>query len=359
MASVAAIHQFLAGYTGYDAISNEARVLREIFRGWGRASEIYTDPAHAPRELHAEIREASSAAGELEEKDVAFIHLSIGSPVNDTFGSLACRKVLLYHNVTPSAYFEGLNPDLARSLARGRSQAAELADAAQVNLADSTFNARELEAMGFRNVQVLPLIVDLDQSAQLIDSDVCSRYADDAPTILFVGRCAPNKAIEDAIAAFALYQSGHAPNARFVHIGSSAGTETYRSLIVATAREQRARNVEILGSRPQPFLNALYAKTDLFLSMSEHEGFCVPLLESIYHDVPILAYDGGAVAETLDGSGVLFAEKDFASVAEMMHCLIHNAEFREAVLLGQRNRLAAYKARDVEAELQELLSKVL
>jgi glycosyltransferase involved in cell wall biosynthesis len=354
-----AIHQFLAGYTGYDAISNEARILQTFFREWGHRSEIYTDVAHAPRELCHDILPANAAARDLETDDVALLHLSIGSQVNEIFASLSCRKVILYHNVTPSFFFEGLNPDLASALDQGRQQTAQLAGIADVNLADSYFNAGELEEMGYRDVTVLPLIVNLDTASRSVDSEIRLRYEDDAPTVLFVGRCAPNKAIEDAVEAFALYQSAYATDARFVQIGSTAGTETYASLIIAAARELGAENVEILGSRPQPYLNAIYETANLFLSMSEHEGFCVPLLESMHHDIPILAYAAGAVPETLDGSGILVAHKDFAAIAEMMHRLIGDASIREPVLAGQRKRLADYKVRNLGEELREMLASVM
>jgi len=359
MASPSAIHQILAGYTGYDAISNEARIVRGFFREWGYSSEIYTDPEHAPRELRHEIRDAAQASDELGTEDVALLHLSIGSTVNEIFAALPCKKVILYHNVTPARYFKGLNPELAEALDLGRGQAAQLAGVANVNLADSAFNARELEGMGYRDVGVLPLIVDLDEASKASDSNVRVRYENHAPLVLFVGRCAPNKAIEDAIEAFALFQSAHAPDSRFVQIGSAAGTETYASLIIATARELGAENVEILGSRPQSFLNAVYETADIFLSMSEHEGFCLPLLESMHHDIPILAYQAGAVPETLDSAGVLFSEKNFASIAEMMQRVLSGDGLKEDILAGQRKRLAAYKARNLEGELREILTAVM
>ena len=353
------IHQFLPGYTGYDAISNEARIIRGHFREWGHPSEIYTALAHAPRQLCHDVREASVAAQDLEANDVALLHLSIGSPVNEIFASLPCRKVILYHNVTPSCFFDGLNPDLSDALDQGRRQAGQLAGVANVNLADSAFNAGELHRMGYRDVDILPLIVDLDEASKSVDSEVRSRYEDDAPTVLFVGRCAPNKAVEDAVEAFALYQSAYATDARFIQIGSAAGAETYASLVIATARELGSENVEILGSRPQSYLNAVYEQADLFLSMSEHEGFCVPLLESMHYDIPVLAYEAGAVPETLGGAGVLFSDKNFAAVAEMMHRLITDTSVRQPVLAGQRKRLAAYNARNVDRELREKLGPVI
>lgn len=349
----AAIHQITAGFTGRDAISNEARELRRLFRRWGHASDIFSDPAHLPHELRGDalgIDELRPTGA-----DIVILHLSVGSPVNEHFASLPGRKVILYHNITPPEFFGGVNPDLARNLAAGREQTRALATVADRVLADSRFNASELEAMGYRNVEVFPLLINFGDLTDDVDEATLRLYRDGGPTVLFVGRCAPNKAIDDILRAFTVFQRELEPNARLLHVGSWAGTEMYHGSLIAQAREQALSGVELLGTQPQDRLNAMYASADVFVCMSEHEGFCIPLLEAMIHDVPVLAYAAGAVEETLDGAGVLFREKNWHVIAEVMQRLIRDLSLRESVLATQRQRVARYRDRDPEAELQTLL----
>jgi glycosyltransferase involved in cell wall biosynthesis len=354
-----AIHQLLAGFTGIDAISNEALELRDRFRSWGCRSEIFTDAAHIPPELLGDVRDARTLTTQCTGDDVVLLHFSVGSPVNEFFQGISARKAILYHNVTPPEFLAGVNPELAEDLARGRAQGRSLAGAAEVVMADSTFNARELEFMGYENVRILPLLLDFERSDDPIDAEAAAAWDDGAVNVLFVGRCVPNKAIDDAVRAFALFQKGFESHSRFIHVGSYAGARPYRSYLRAVAREQGANDVQLVGALTQPELNAAYHTAHLFLCMSEHEGFCIPLLESMNWDVPVIAYAAGAVEETLDGAGILVREKNFGAIAGMMHRVVSDDAFRRAVLDTQRRRLARYRERDIGEELRGHLAPLL
>jgi glycosyltransferase involved in cell wall biosynthesis len=354
-----AVHQFVAGFTNGDAISNEALVLRAVFRRWGYASDIFSEQRRILPELRHEALDVAAAAGACGPDDTVLLHLSIGSPVNEVFRSLPCRKAILYHNVTPSHYFEFVNRRTAYDLARGRDQIVALAGAAAVNLADSRYNAGELESAGYRNVKVLPLVLDLSRLRTPPDRRARRRFDDGLTNILFVGRCAPNKKIEDALCAFLFYQRTVEKESRFIHVGSYAGTERYYHMLLALSQELRLTSVFFAGCVRQNELNGYYQSARVFLSLSEHEGFCIPLIESMVHDVPIVAYGAAAVPETLDGAGILFREKKYEYVAEMIGQVAHDGPFRSAVLRGQRERLARYENRNLEAELREHLQPVL
>ncbi|MBN1673858.1 MAG: glycosyltransferase [Kiritimatiellae bacterium] len=354
-----AIHQFVAGFSRGDAISNEALGLRGIFRGWGAESHIYSEATRILPELRKEARDAAGYAPGCRPDDVVLLHLSIGSPVNDLFASLRCRKAILYHNVTPAAYFRLVQPEIARNLAKGREQAAQLCGAAQVVMADSAFNAGELRQLGYVDVRVLPLVLDLGLLRRGCDTETVARLQDDNVNVLFVGRCVPNKRIEDLLCAFYYFQRYVEPCSRLIHAGSYAGVERYRYRLMTFARELDLQNVLFPGSVPQTELNGYYRSAHLFLCMSEHEGFCIPLLESMVHDVPVLAYDAGAVRETLDGAGILLRDKAYDAIAELMGRLSRDRTLRSAVIEGQRRRLAAYEARDLGRELREHLAPLL
>jgi len=356
-----AIHQFVAGFTNGDAISNEARVIRRLFRSWGCESEIVSETATILPELRHEARDVATVAAWCRQDDIVLLHLSVGSIVNDVFASLPCRKAILYHNVTPPRYFDLVNKKTAYSLDKGLQQTRALAGVASVNMADSRFNADELTALGYRDVRVLPLVLDLDVLKSTPDAKTVRKYDDGQVNVLFVGRCAPNKRIDDCVTAFWYYHRFVNPDSRFIHVGSFAGTERYYYLLQTQVRDLGldTQSVRFAGAVTQAQLNACYEVADVFLCMSEHEGFCIPIIESMAHDVPVLAYAAGAVPETLDGSGVLFHDKAFDAVGEMIGRLADDGPLRTAVLARQRDRLAHYARRDLAAELKAILSPLM
>lgn len=356
---MSAIHQLVAGFSKGDAISNEARVIRGIFRSWGRDSEIYCETKRILPELRRETRGLETAASTIGRDDVAVLHLSIGSPVNEVFKTLRCRKAVIYHNITPPDFFRGLNEEIRAQLLRGREQARGLAGVADVTMAVSRFNADELEALGHRDVKLMPLFLHREQWEGDADRRVLAECRDGARNILFVGRCAPNKRIEDLLCAFHYFQRYVAEDSRLVHVGSWAGLERYYALLRTKVADLRLRNVVFAGSVPPAQLRAHFQSAHLFLSMSEHEGFCIPLLEAFAHGVPVLAYAAAAVPETLDGAGVLFREKRFDAVAEMMGRLCADAPLRAPVLAAQRARLDRYFGQNLPELLRSHLAPLL
>ncbi len=356
---MSAIHQFVAGFSRGDAISNEALVMRDLFRSWGYESHIYAEARRILPELRSEARDVCDYPKQAQPGDVVLLHLSIGSIVNDVFAGCNGRKVILYHNVTPPEYLQGVQEEVAANLARGREQMKQLAGTADVVLADSRFNARELEALGYGEVRVLPLVLDLQKLRGRSDRRLLRTFGDGLVNVLFVGRCVPNKRLEDLLAAFYYFQKFVEPASRFIHAGSYAGLERYYAYLLTYARELKLENVVFTGSIRQEELNACYRSAHLFLCMSEHEGFCIPVIESMALEVPVLAYEAAAVPETMGGAGVLFTEKRFDLVAEMMGRLTGDTAFREAVLKGQRERIARYEHRDPSVELRDLLKPVL
>lgn len=354
-----AIHQFVAGFSNGDAISNEALVMRDIFRSWGHDACIFSEAKRILPQLRKQARDVSEYAAAARRDDVVLLHLSIGSPVNEVFRTLPCRKALLYHNVTPAHYFNLVNQRTAYSLAKGREQIRSLAGVAEVNMADSRYNAGELGELEYPEVKVLPLILDLEKLRGDADRKTLSKFSGGLKNILFVGRCVPNKKLEHLISAFACFQDTVDRNTRLIHVGSYAGSERYYYLLLTHARDLGVRNVHFAGAVTQSQLNAFYRCADVFLCMSEHEGFCIPVIESMLLDVPVMAYAEAAVPETMDGAGVLFTEKRYDYVAEMMGRLIGDRRLRDAVIRGQRDRIARYADRDLAAELRQHLSPLL
>lgn len=344
-----AIHQLVAGFARGDAISNESRVLREMFREWGCESEIYCEHRRTLPELRKDARDLSEAVATIKPGDIAVLHLSIGSPANAVFKELRCRKVIVYHNVTPPEFFLGLQEEIAHHLRTGREQVAALAGAAEINLADSRFNASELEALGYTNVHVMPLKLERGQWEGSLDRRIIQQFGDGRTNILFVGRGAPNKRIEDLLCALYYMQNYVDLEARLIHVGSYSGLERYEALLRARAADLKLQNYVFTGSIPPEALRSYYSVATVFLCMSEHEGFCIPLLEAMAHRVPVIAYAAGAVEETMGAAGVLLREKRFDVVAELIGKIARDINLRESLIATQTARLQRYLGQDFAA----------
>lgn len=356
---MSAIHQLVAGFSKGDAISNEARVLRTMFRSWGSASEIYCETKRILPELRKDARDLESAMSTIAADDIVVLHLSIGSPINEIFPRLPGRKVIVYHNITPPDFFRSINEEIRGLLTRGLAQARALAGVGEVIVADSKFNATELEAMGHRNVQVMPLMLDRGQWEGDADRVVTGQCGDGRKNILFVGRCVPNKRIEDLLHAFRFFQKYVEPDSRLIHVGSWAGTERYYTLLKTKVADLRLENVVFAGGVRAEALRAYYKSAHTFLCMSEHEGFCIPLIEAMAHGVPVMAFAAAAVPDTLDGAGVLFREKKFDAVAEMLGKLCNDAALRQSVITNQRARVDRYFAQDIPKRWRDAMRPLL
>jgi glycosyltransferase involved in cell wall biosynthesis len=329
-----AIHQLLPGLAYGDAISNEALFIRDELRRLGFGSEIFVHSAD-PR-LQAECH--SFAAMPMERSEALMYHHSIGSEVTAVAARYDRPKCLIYHNITPPEFVAPYRPDFARLLRNGREEMWSLAPAFPLSVGDSSYNAVELEIYGFRDPGVLPLPVDPATWAQQADPDLMSRLQDGTRNLLFVGRVAPNKRQHELVEAFSRYR--RLDDARLILVGHCGRHDPYPDY-VRTRIEQLGleRHVWLVGHCSTEELHAYYRSSHLFWSMSEHEGFGVPLIEAMWFDVPVLAFRSTAVPETLGAAGVMFDSKtDLVSLARLAFELASESERRREVILAQRLR---------------------
>ena len=339
---------------GYgDAISGDALAIDRLLRQHGVESAIYAKYFKDKR-LPKDIRRASMLPDELRTDDLVLYHLSIGTEMSEWFGSFPCRKGLVYHNITPPEYFESYHPGIAEETRYGRNTLHLLAGKVDFVLADSEYNARELCALGYRNVTVLPILLDDEAYRCEPDQKTLQRYSDGKKNILFVGRLAPNKRQEDVILAFDYYQKSIDDHCRLLLVGSGRVT-AYAQALHALVQRLGTKDVVFTGHTSFTEMLACYHAADLFLCMSEHEGFCVPLLECMLLGVPILAYNSTAIPGTLGESGIIFNEKRFDLVGALMGQILTSPTIKEQILQGQYRRLHAYQKKDIETSLFEAL----
>jgi len=351
------VHQVLATLGYGDAIGHEVLGINRVLRGAGYASEIFVETAD-PRLEHL-TRDYRDLPGLSSPDNVLVHHFSIGSRASRIAYALPDRMVLVYHNITPPEYFLDIHPLLVRQCFRGRRELAAYARRCDLALGDSEFNRRELEAMGFPHTDVLPVVPGFRHLDVAPDRRVLEAFDDAWTNVLFVGRVIPNKRIDDVIRFFHAYQQYFNPRSRLLLVGSSTGFDRYYALLQELVARLGAREVHFLGHVSNREVSACYDVSDVFLCASEHEGFCVPLVESFYKGVPVVAYASTAVPATLDGAGVLYTGKDPWHVAALVDQIVSDGRVRDRVLAGQEAALARLMARDFGGTLLGFIERVL
>ncbi len=351
------VHQLLAALSYGDAISNEALAIQGHLRASGYKSDIFAEKVH-PRMAHL-ARPLWEYRGESSRETVCLLHFSIGSAAGRLAYHSADPLVAIYHNITPAPFFLGFHPHLAGLCHHGRRELAAFASRTQLGLGDSEFNRRELEAAGFRPTAVLPIVLDLSLYDRPPSPVVRRLFDDERTNILFVGRIIPNKKIEDLVRVFAAYQRWVDPRSRLLLVGDHRGFERYFDRLRELVSELRVDEVVFTGQVDDDELYACYREADVFLCLSEHEGFCVPLQEAMHFGVPVVAYDAGAVRETLHGGGILLRDKRPEEVAELLGRLRRNGGLRQAVLATQERAMSQIRSTDFGAMLLDRLRPVL
>jgi glycosyltransferase involved in cell wall biosynthesis len=290
---------------------------------------------------------------------VCLFHCSIGSAAGRLIHPAPDRLVSIYHNITPAHFFVGFHRHLAGLCYHGRRELLAFAGRTELGLGDSEFNRRELEAAGYARTGVLPIVLDFAKYDGQGSPVVEAMFRDGRRNILFVGRIIPNKRIDELIRAFAVYQRYAEPRSRLLLVGEHKGFERYFDRLNQLVRELRVDEVVFAGHVDDAELVAYYRVAHAFLCLSEHEGFCVPLVEAMHFGVPVIAYDAGAVAETLRGGGVLLRDKRPELVAELVHQVASDATLRAKLLETQARAIAAIRATDFGDLLRQRLRPVL
>jgi glycosyltransferase involved in cell wall biosynthesis len=290
--------------------------------------------------------------------DLTIYHYGIQSPLTAAFAALPRGRLLQYHNITPAEFFEPFDPALSRLAARGREELSTLVGCVDLALADSEYNRRELEALGFARTSVFPIAVDIGRVTAPSRRPALEEFLDDGlPNFLFVGRIVPNKKIEDFILLAALYSRCVDDDRRFIFVGRRDVVPRYYAAIWGLVARYRLRADRIIftDAVSDEELAIYYQYADVYVSLSEHEGFCVPLVEAMATDVPILAYAAAAVPDTLGGAGVQFAPKDLEFAAELLGELTYNDDLRADVVAGQRRRLTDFGDARITRDLTALI----
>lgn len=350
------IYQLLATISFGDAVSNDTLALQDIIRGMGYKTAVFAE--NVDSRMPKGTAKNYSRLPRIDKNDIIIYHLSTGSRISRDFDKFKCRKVIIYHNITPPGFFEGYSDASYRICKKGYEEVRALAGKVDYCIAVSEYNKQNLLDMGFTcPIDVLPILIPFGDYDKKPDAAVMSRYGGSgAVNILFTGRIAPNKKQEDIIRAFAFYQKYYNPHSRLFLVGSSSGMERYHRRLVSYVNALGVRDVIFPGHIRFDEILAYYAVSDVFLCQSEHEGFCVPLVEAMKFKIPIVAYDSSAIADTLGGSGILMKEKDPLLTAGVINRLMTDDALRTAVINNEQLRLADFDNDKVGRRFEKLLS---
>jgi glycosyltransferase involved in cell wall biosynthesis len=357
------LHQFVHTLAYGDAISGEALTIRRLLIEQGIETEIYavnTDPRYknltlSNRDFPADFNGA------------VLLHYSIASPLNDLFLTLNnAKRAVLYHNLTPEQWFFPYNQRVVADLRQARSGLEAVVRSADLVLGDSAYNLIELEAFLKQPGKVLPLPFDskkwdIEANPGILEVLNSHGKSNGGVNILSVGRTAPNKCLEDIIKCFYFYHHKINRESRLWLVGSDTDTEIYSFELRDLIDQLQLRDaVTMVGAVADTELKAFYKGADLYLCMSEHEGFCVPLIEAMNFKLPIIAYDSCAVASTLGTAGLVVAKKAHAEIAELMNLVLTRNDVKASLAQAAERELSRFSLEQFSAHLRsELLTPLL
>jgi glycosyltransferase involved in cell wall biosynthesis len=341
----------------YDAIGNEVFVIQNSLKKMGYSSEIYAENIHP--EMKNKVKNYYDCK-DAKNDDIFIFHLSIGfsSGMFNFLSSLRSKIIMIYHNITPPEFFEGKNNALADLLRLGRKQLEGLKDKVSVAVGDSEHNRLELESFGYKVTGVFPILLDLSKYKQASDLKLISQYKDQM-NVLYVGRITPNKKVDEVIKAFAYYHCNINPSSNLFLVGTyESPQDKYFTSLQKMINTANLKNIFFITNADDVELITYYSLARVFITMSMHEGFCVPLVESMFYKIPIIANNSTAIPYTLGESGILVKNETYEEVGELIDVIESDSQLRNSVIERETRRFNAIYNKDNESMLSDLLSLV-
>ena len=318
------VHHVTPTFQQHDALGQHTKELHCLVQSLNCRSCIWSSDKRRSSPARNAKRLKISDSGE----DVIIYQAATGSSVLEKVIKSNAQLIVNYHNITPATYFDQWSPDLASELRMGRRQLAALADRASLAIADSEYNAAELRSLGFSDVEVIPVLFKLGEKKK---TNKRLEPIQSGSQWLFVGRIVPNKAQHDLIAAFAVYQKLYDQEAQLTLIGT--GLAPYERAIQELIRElELQESVTLLGAVTEEKKRQHFLSSDVYVSLSEHEGFGVPLVEAMHYGLPIVAYEVAAIKETLGGKGLLIDSKKPTEVATVVHEVLQDSQILNSLV---------------------------
>ena len=350
------IHHFVPVLHRGDAVGRHTLRLRDASRARGFHSEIYVDTVDP--ETAAETAPVLSYAGAAEKGDVVVYQFATASAMAPWLAGRSETLVVNYHNITPPELMAPWDNHLALGQLRAQGDLRLLAPRTALAVADSAYNQAHLAQAGFATTAVIPPSAALDPTVTTATGRAEPPGGGGARW-LAVGRVSPNKAIESTIAALAVARAHGDPAATLQVIGKPATDSYVAALHRYVAEMGLADAVTFAGHASDATVASAYAAADVLVVTSEHEGFCVPVVEAMGAGLPVVAFDQGAVPEVLGGAGALVSDKDPYALAAAIADLLADAPRRAALREAARRRLAELDLESAADRFVSLLTPLL
>lgn len=340
-----------------DAIGNDTLALKRVLHELGYTAEVYAE--NIDRRLPSDAAKNVNKLRNVSQGDVVLYHHSMGTELTRRFGELPCRRIMIYHNITPPEFFRPYSAQAASLTEQGYEGLQYLRGRVDRCLAVSAYNRDDLRKMGYTcPIDVRPILIRFSDYEQEPDAETMKRFSDGKTNLLFVGRIAPNKRQEDVIRTFYCYKKRN-PASRLILAGSYTGMENYYGRLVKYAAALGlSEDVIFTGQIRFDQILACYRSADAFVCMSAHEGFCVPVVEAMFFGIPVIALSSSAIPDTLGGSGLLLPDNDPVFAAAVTERVLCDEALRSCVLAGQKRRLADFSYEKIKelfaAQLKEI-----
>ncbi len=351
------VDQVIPSLASRDAIGVHTRHLRDGLRAAGVDSDIYY--GNCTPDVAGEGRPVVDLGRPGRDRWLLY-QASIGSPVFDVLTARDEPKLVNYHNITPAELLVDWEPQVGYEVSLGRTQLERLAPASRLAVADSAYNERELRDLGYRDTAVVGLLIDMTNSGEPPDPALLARLAGQraggGADLLYIGKISPHKAPHDLVKMLAVYRRLYDPQARLHLVGSPLGDHYGPALAGFVDHLGLAGAVTVTGSVTPGQLEAYFAVADAYVSASDHEGFCVPLVEAMGHGVPVVAYGVTAVPETVGDAGLLLPDKSPLPFAAAVHRAVTDAALRRRLVTAGTRRAASF---DLGASTRRFVDLVL
>ena len=355
------LHQFVStlepGATGGHAVE-----IQRLLRSQGWHSELFWHDAKPPFDTLGHDYRTYGSRIAAEPDDLLLYHVAIGSVIADWLVERSERLLLYFHNLTPAAYYDRWEPFAAYACTWGRTQLRQLAGRTTLAMAASEFSQRELLEVGYLDTAVVPILLDTAQFHSKVDSATLERLekerAGGGTRWLFVGRLSPNKTQEDIIKAFWLYRRVYDPDARLALLGGPARS-TYGAALQRYVEElDLGGAVDLTGGVAEGVKVAYLRTADVFVYLSEHEGFGVPILEAWHHDVPVVGFDAGAIAEVAGDAALILSDKSAPAVAAAVQRVQTDTDLRDRLIARSRQRRQVFSLEQAQARFLDAVARV-
>ncbi len=347
------INQFIPVLHRNDAIGESIILFSRFLSESGIKNSVYA--LNSDPDANIEIRGLDDIDDG--EDDIHILHYALPSEVTARFTGLKGRKVLVFHNITPASYFKDIDERFYNIITLGYKEIESLKGHIDLAIADSTYNMEVLCSYGYENVEVYPVFIDFSRLDRP-PKRCLARHLGDYLNVLVLGRVAPNKRIEDAIRAFNPLKLKLYPKSRLWIAGKINDHKYYYNALVRLASAWGLTDIVFTGKVSERELSTFLRYSTVLLSLSEHEGFCVPVLEGFYSQIPVIAYDAGAVSETMGEGGILLKEKKFHEIAELIYRIKTEKGLADTVISSQNRRLGYFSMDEQRKRASEMIRKL-